>query len=117
MSTFKFTDEEKKSALWTVLITAILLLILFFIRFTTSSNLTMFTDGGGGGGGVTVNFGDSDFGSGDNFQSEILQVTDAKTTKKSIRFKLDFCIYKKIPQKKVTFGGLLFLFSLTRNNI
>lgn len=30
--------------------------------------------GGGGGGGVTVNFGDSDLGSGANYKSEVLQV-------------------------------------------
>lgn len=30
--------------------------------------------GGGGGGGVTVNFGDSDIGSGANYKSEVLQV-------------------------------------------
>lgn len=81
MTLLKFTHEEKKSALITVLITAFLVLILFFIRFTTSTNISLFTDGGGGGGGVTVNFGDSDFGSGDNFKSEILQVTDAKNSK------------------------------------
>lgn len=42
--------------------------------------------GGGGGGGVTVNFGDSDFGSGANYKSEVLEVknqtrqTPAKST-------------------------------------
>lgn len=30
--------------------------------------------GGGGGGGVSVNFGDSDFGSGSNYKSEVLEV-------------------------------------------
>lgn len=81
MQLFKFTEEEKKSAFLTFAITAILVLILFFIRFTTSTNMTMFTDGGGGGGGVTVNFGDSEFGSGLNYQSEVLQVNEAKNLK------------------------------------
>ena len=83
MELFKFTEEEKKSAFITLIITVILIAILFFIRFTTSSSVALFSDGGGGGGGVTVNFGDSDFGSGDNFQSEVLQVTDAKNVKTS----------------------------------
>jgi outer membrane biosynthesis protein TonB len=37
--------------------------------------------GGGGGGGIEMNFGDSDFGMGDNFKSEVLNVKDqAKVT-------------------------------------
>jgi outer membrane biosynthesis protein TonB len=48
-------------------------LILFFIRFWPPSNLNELT-GGGGGGGVTVNFGDSDLGSGANYKSEVLEV-------------------------------------------
>lgn len=34
----------------------------------------MLLAGGGGGGGVTINFGDSEFGSGDNYKSEVLNV-------------------------------------------
>lgn len=57
-----------------------LLLILFFIRFWPPANLEELT-GGGGGGGVTVNFGDSDFGSGANYKSEVLDVKNqAKQT-------------------------------------
>ncbi|HSD13131.1 MAG TPA: hypothetical protein VLB74_00635 [Flavobacterium sp.] len=68
--------EKRKSLLLTVVIYAFLLLILFFIRFWPPSNpetLAML-GGGGGGGGVTINFGDSDVGMGDNFQSEVLNV-------------------------------------------
>ena len=50
-----------------------MLLILFFIRFWPPANLAELT-GGGGGGGVTVNFGDSDLGSGANYKSEVLNV-------------------------------------------
>lgn len=81
MELFKLTKEEKKSALITLLIAVVFVLILFFIRFTTTTSVALLSDGGGGGGGVTVNFGDSDFGSGDNYQSEILQVTEIKNAK------------------------------------
>lgn len=83
MQLFKFTEEEKKSALITLVITSVFVLILFFIRFTSSTNISSFTDGGGGGGGVTVNFGDSEFGSGANFQSDILNVSEADVLKTS----------------------------------
>jgi hypothetical protein len=49
-----------------------MVLILFFIRFWPPSNLAELT--GGGGGGVSVNFGDSDLGSGSNYESEVLEV-------------------------------------------
>lgn len=55
------------------LLFGILLLILFLIRFWPPANLEELT-GGGGGGGVTVNFGDSDLGSGADYKSEILEV-------------------------------------------
>lgn len=75
MKTLKFTEEEKKSAFITFCITAIMLTILFFISFTSTTETNSFLEGGGGGGGVTVNIGDSDFGSGDNYQSELAQVS------------------------------------------
>jgi hypothetical protein len=67
--------DKRKSFLLTVVIYALLLLILFFIRFWPPANATeMLLAGGGGGGGVTINFGDSDVGRGDDFQSEVLNV-------------------------------------------
>ncbi|WP_158611995.1 energy transducer TonB [Paenimyroides tangerinum] len=75
MKTLKFTEEEKKSAFITFCITAIMLTILFFISLTSTTETNSFLEGGGGGGGVTVNIGDSDFGSGDNYQSELAQVS------------------------------------------
>jgi hypothetical protein len=70
---FTISSDRKKSLLISILLYGILLLILFFIRFWPPSNLAELT-GGGGGGGVTVNFGDSDLGSGANYKSEVLDV-------------------------------------------
>jgi len=68
--------DKRKSFLITAVIYALLLLILFFIRFWPPANVNELAmlGGGGGGGGVTINFGDSDVGMGDNFQSEVLNV-------------------------------------------
>lgn len=68
------SSDQKKSIAISVLIYATLLLILFFIRFWPPANLAELNSGGGGGGGVTVNFGDSDLGSGANYKSEVLDV-------------------------------------------
>lgn len=74
------SSNQRKSILISVLLYGLLLLILFFIRFWPPANLEELT-GGGGGGGVTVNFGDSDLGSGANYKSEVLDVhNQAKQT-------------------------------------
>jgi outer membrane biosynthesis protein TonB len=53
----------------------ILLCILYLISFWPPSDEELLAmTGGGGGGGVTVNFGDSELGSGDNFDSKELDV-------------------------------------------
>lgn len=82
MRTLELSAEEKrKSFILTVVIYGLFLLILFFIRFWPPANakdLAMLA-GGGGGGGVTINFGNSDFGSGKDFQSEELDVKTVKT--------------------------------------
>lgn len=98
MNILKFTEEEKKSALLTTVIAVVLVLILFFIRFTTKTEMLQFADGGGGGGGVTVNFGDSEFGSGRNFQSEVLNVTESQKAKQTQQFEEDETL---IAQEKV----------------
>ena len=69
---FTPSTDQKKSLAFSLLIYAAMLLILFFIRFWPPSNLAELT--GGGGGGVSVNFGDSDLGSGSNYESEALEV-------------------------------------------
>ncbi len=72
------SSDQKKSIAISILLYGTLLLILFFIRFWPPANLVELT---GGGGGVTVNFGDSDFGSGANYKSEVLEVKNqAKQT-------------------------------------
>ena len=70
------SSDKKKSLLISTAIYAVLLLLLFFIRFwppyNPENNAALAA--GGGGGGVTVNFGDSDLGSGANYKSEVLNV-------------------------------------------
>jgi hypothetical protein len=70
------SSDKKKSLLISTAIYAVLLLLLFFIRFwppyNPENNVALAE--GGGGGGVTVNFGDSDLGSGANYKSEVLEV-------------------------------------------
>lgn len=71
------SSDHKKSLLYTIAIYAGILILLFFIRFWppyNPENNVALADGGGGGGGVTVNFGDSDLGSGANYKSEVLEV-------------------------------------------
>lgn len=85
MQTLELSAKEKrKSLLLTVAIYALFLLILFFIRFWPPSNMNeALLAGGGGGGGVTINFGDSDFGSGKDFQSEELNIKNVKNVASS----------------------------------
>ncbi|WP_338840730.1 energy transducer TonB [Flavobacterium ginsenosidimutans] len=71
------SSDQKKSLLFTTAIYAVIILLLFFIRFWppyNPENNVALADGGGGGGGVTINFGDSDLGSGANYKSEVLDV-------------------------------------------
>lgn len=76
--------EKRKSLLLTVVIYALFLLILFFIRFWPPSNMNeALLAGGGGGGGVTINFGDSDFGAGKDFQSDELNIKNVKNVASS----------------------------------
>ena len=83
MSLDSTSEDKRKSFLIAVLIYALLLVLLFFIRFWLPYNPDTFTAlaAGGGGGGVTINFGDSDLGSGANYKSEVLNVkNEAKQT-------------------------------------
>ena len=70
-------SDKKKSIFISVLLYGLIILLLFFIRFWppyNPENNVALADGGGGGGGVTINFGDSDLGSGKNTQSKVLNV-------------------------------------------
>ena len=63
------TEEEKKSFLITAIGFLLLFLALYFL--TTSNQIVLpVLEGGGGGGEIAVNFGNSDLGSGDNFESK-----------------------------------------------
>lgn len=71
-------SEKRKSFLIATGIYVLLLVILFFIRFWPPSDRELaLLGGGGGGGGVTINFGDSDVGSGADYRSEVLDVKTA----------------------------------------
>jgi outer membrane biosynthesis protein TonB len=71
---FTISTDQKKSIAISIFLYGTMILILFFIRFWPPSNLEELIGAGGGGGGVTVNFGDSDLGSGANYKSEVLEV-------------------------------------------
>ena len=63
------TEQEKKSFLITSLGFALLFLLFFYLKFNNVKKANEF-EGGGGGGEIAVNFGTSDVGSGDHFQSK-----------------------------------------------
>ncbi|WP_134355739.1 energy transducer TonB [Flavobacterium psychrophilum] len=74
-------SNKRKSFVITAMIYTLLLLILFFIRFWPPANLQELAEGGGGG--VTVNFGDTEFGSGNNFESDVLAIKNE--TKQAVK--------------------------------
>ncbi len=67
--------DEQTSLGITSTIFMLLLLALFVFKQTSAADDLVDLEGGGGGGGVTVNFGDSEFGSGADFRSEVLDVS------------------------------------------
>lgn len=67
---FSINDEEKKSLLFTAIAFVALLLVLIFIKLRQDIAVLQLEGGGGGGGDIAVNFGDSDVGMGDNFESK-----------------------------------------------
>ncbi|MGV3697247.1 energy transducer TonB [Flavobacterium sp.] len=70
----EISDDDKKSLAITVVVYALLILLLFLLRFWPPADMKIM--GGGGGGGIEMNFGDSDFGMGDNYKSEVLNVKE-----------------------------------------
>nr|WP_315223598.1 energy transducer TonB [uncultured Flavobacterium sp.] len=76
-------SDKKKSLIMSTIIFGMLLLLMFLLRFwppyNPENNVALAA--GGGGGGVTINFGDSDLGSGANYKSDVLDVkNEAKPT-------------------------------------
>lgn len=69
------TEQEKKSIIITSSSFVLLFLLFFFLKFSDSLPLPEM-EGGGGGGEIAVNFGDSDFGSGEKYDSKEV-VTEA----------------------------------------
>lgn len=67
--TFTQIENRKQSLAATSAIFLMLFLLLYFLKSVNTIDLSMMEGGGGGGGEVAVNFGDSDFGSGDNYAS------------------------------------------------
>jgi hypothetical protein len=72
---FRLTEQEKKSLIVTSLLFVVLFLLMFYFKFSQNNDLVDL-EGGGGGGGVTVNFGDSEVGSGSDYKSEVLKVSE-----------------------------------------
>lgn len=62
------TEQEKKSFVFTTVTFGLLFLLFFLLKMSNQVALTEL-EGGGGGGDIAVNFGNSEVGSGDNFQS------------------------------------------------
>lgn len=73
-------ENRKKSLAMTTGIFAALFLLFFWLKISNTITLADLEGGGGGGGEVAVNFGDSDFGSGDNYQSLEKVVSAPKQT-------------------------------------
>jgi outer membrane biosynthesis protein TonB len=63
------TEQEKKSLTITTICFVLLFLLFFYLKFSNEIKMSEL-EGGGGGGEIAVNFGNSEFGSGDNFQSK-----------------------------------------------
>ena len=69
------TEQEKKSLVITVTSFTLLFLLFFLLKFSDSLPLPEM-EGGGGGGEIAVNFGDSELGSGENFDSKEVVTAD-----------------------------------------
>jgi len=71
------TEYEKKSFALTTAFFILLFLLLLFLKLTVDP-IPAELEGGGGGGEIAINFGNSEVGSGKNYQSKDLSVPTAK---------------------------------------
>jgi outer membrane biosynthesis protein TonB len=71
------TEHEKKSFALTTAFFILLFLLLLFLKLTVDP-IPAELEGGGGGGEIAINFGNSEVGSGKNYQSKNLSVPIAK---------------------------------------
>lgn len=71
-------SEKRKSLVLTGMLFVALFLLLFFLHMTSSKMEVLEGGGGGGGGEVAVNFGNSETGSGDNYESTDLDLPASK---------------------------------------
>lgn len=78
---FTEIENRKKSLAITSALFALLMLTLIFLTYSDITDITMLEEGGGGGGDVAVNFGDSEFGSGENYKS----LESVKATPKQVK--------------------------------
>lgn len=68
-------SDSRKSLIITIYSFSSILILLFFLRFWPPYGKTeMLIAQGGGGGGVSLNYGDTDFGKGDDYLNETLEV-------------------------------------------
>ncbi|MGO4906065.1 energy transducer TonB family protein [Flavobacterium sp. W20_MBD1_R3] len=72
------TEYEKKSFTITSVLFILLFLLLLFIKLTVDPKPEEL-EGGGGGGEIAINFGNSEVGSGKNYQSKDLVTPKSKT--------------------------------------
>lgn len=79
METNTNSKDKQKAMFIALLMYAFVLIILFFIRFWPPSNISELVAGGGGV-GVEINFGNTDFGMGDNLQNKILVIKNDNKT-------------------------------------
>ncbi|WP_245892278.1 energy transducer TonB [Flavobacterium pallidum] len=74
-------SNKKKSLIYTGILFAAFFLLLFFLHMTSAKMQEIEGGGGGGGGEVAVNFGNSDTGAGDNYESKDLDLPASKPVK------------------------------------
>ena len=79
MMQYSESDYKKQSLTITTALFAFLFLLLIFLTFSDTRNIMAELEGGGGGGDIAVNFGDSDVGSGKNYESTVPATAAAKS--------------------------------------